>query len=88
MQNVSPLSLTLPVYLVFIFIINGSPGGSVVENPSAIAGDVRDMSSVPGLGRSPREGNGYPLQYLCLEYPMDREPGGLQSMGSQRVRHD
>ena len=34
------------------------------------------------------EGNGNPLQYSCLENPMDRGPGGLQSMGSQRVRHD
>ena len=34
------------------------------------------------------EGNGNPLQDSCLENPMDREPGGLQSMGSQRVRHD
>ena len=34
------------------------------------------------------EGNGIPLQYSCLENPMDGEPGGLQSMGSQRVRHD
>ena len=72
MQNVSPLSLTLPVYLVFIFIINGSPGGSVVENPSAIAGDVRDMSSVPGLGRSSGGGHGNPLQYSCLENPVNR----------------
>ena len=72
MQTVSPLSLTLPVYLVFIFIINGSPGGSVVENPSAIAGDLRDMSSVPGLGRSPGRGHDIPLQSSCLENPMDR----------------
>ena len=42
----------------------------------------------PGLGRSPGEGNGYPLQYSCLESPMAEEPGGLQSMGSQRVGHD
>ena len=43
----------------------------------------------PGLGRSPGEGNGNPLQYSCLENPMDtEEPGGLQSMGSQRVGHD
>ena len=60
----------------------------MVENPSAIAGDVRDMSSVPGLGRSPGRGHDIPLQSSCLENPMDREPGGLQSMGSQRVRHD
>ena len=38
-----------------------------------------------GRGRPPGEGNGYPLQYSCLEKSMDKEPGGLQSMGSQRV---
>ena len=36
---------------------------------------------------SPREGNGYPFQYSCLENPIE-EPGGSQSMGSQRVGHD
>ena len=41
----------------------------------------------PGLGRSPREGNGYPLQYSCLENPMEEETGGLQFMESQRIRH-
>ena len=41
-----------------------------------------------GLGRSPGEGNGNPLQYSWLKNPMDREPGGLQSMGSQRIGHD
>ena len=45
----------------------------------------RRWGSVPGLGRSSGEGNGYPLQYSCLENSMDR--GGLQSMGSQRIRH-
>ena len=43
--------------------------------------------SIPGLGRSPGKGNGYPLQYSCLEN-FTEEPGGLQSMGSQRVGHD
>ena len=47
-----------------------------------------DLGLIPGLGRSPEEGNGYPLQYSCLENPMDRKPGGLQSMGSNRVGHD
>ena len=37
---------------------------------------------------SHREGNGTPLQYSCLENPMDGEPGGLPSMGSHRVGHD
>ena len=50
----------------------GFPGDAVVKNPPANAGDVRDMGSVPGLGKSPREGNGTPLQYSCEENPMDR----------------
>ena len=51
--------------------------------------NVRDLGSIPGLGRFPGEGNGNPLQYSCLENPMG---GGawcrLLSMGSQRVGHD
>ena len=43
-----------------------------VKNPPANAGVVRDTSSIPGLGRSPGGGNGNPLQYSCLENPMDR----------------
>ena len=39
----------------------------VVKNPPANAGDIRDTGSIPGLGRSPREGHGNPLQYSCLE---------------------
>ena len=50
----------------------GFPGDAVVKNPPANAGDVRDMGSVPGLGKSLREGNGTPLQYSCVENPMDR----------------
>ena len=60
----------------------------VVKNPPASAGDVRDMGSIPGLGRSPGEGNGNPLQYSCLENTMDRGVHRLQSKGSHRVRHD
>ena len=45
------------------------PGGSVVKNPPANAGDV---GSIPGSGRSPEEGNGDPLHYSCLGNPMDR----------------
>ena len=44
----------------------------VVKNPPVNAGDVRDTNSVPGLGRSPVDGNGSPLQYSCLESRMDR----------------
>ena len=45
----------------------------VVKNPPTNAGDIRDVSSIPGLERSPGGGNGTPLQYSCLENPMDRE---------------
>ena len=45
----------------------------VVKNPPANARDIRDMSLIPGLGISPLEGNGNPLQYSCLENSMDRE---------------
>ena len=44
----------------------------MVKNPPANAGDARDAGSIPGSGRSPAEGNGYMLQYFCLENPMDR----------------
>ena len=53
-------------------LLEGFPGGSVVKNPTTNAGDTGDVSSVPGLGRSPGEGNGNPLQYSCLGNLMDR----------------
>ena len=49
--------------------------------PACNAGD-------PGLGRSSGVGNGNPLQYSCLDNPMDRGAGGLQSIGLQRVQRD
>ena len=53
----------------------------VVKNPSANAGDIRDAGSIPGLGKSPGEGHGNPLQYSCQENPWTEEPGVLQFMG-------
>ena len=47
----------------------GFPSGSMVKNPLAI---VEDLDLIPGLGRSPGEGNGSPLQYSCLENSVDR----------------
>ena len=44
----------------------------MVKNPPGNAGDIRDVASIPGLGRSPGEANGLPLQYSCLENPTDR----------------
>ena len=43
-----------------------------VKNPPANAGDIRDVRSIPELGKSPGEGNGCPFYYSCLENPMDR----------------
>ena len=58
----SPGGDPIPVFL-------GFPGGSHGKESACKVGD---LGSVPGLGRSPGEGNGYPLQYSCLENPMDR----------------
>ena len=44
----------------------------MVKKPPANAGDIRDMGSIPGLGRSHGGGHGNPFQYSCLENPMDR----------------
>ena len=52
-------------------MIRASQAVPVVKNPPANAGDIRDASSNPGLGRSPGGGRGNPLQYSCLENPMD-----------------
>ena len=54
----------------------------MVKNLLANAGDIKDVSSVPGLGRSPVKGNGNPLQYSYLENPMDR---GAQQATVQSV---
>ena len=54
----------------------------MVKNPPANAGDVRNAGSIPGLGRSPGGEHGNPLQYSCLENPMEEESGGLQSIKS------
>ena len=60
----------------------------MVKNLPASAGDVKDTGLVPGLERSPGEGNGNRLQYSCLENPMDGGAWWPQSTGSQRVGHD
>ena len=54
-----------------VYSLCGFRGGSVVKNPPANAGDARDAGWLPGLERSPAEGNDYPLQYSCLENPID-----------------
>ena len=60
----------------------------MVKNPPAGAGDIRDVGSIPRLGRSPGWGHGNPLQYSCLENPMGREAWRATVLGSQRVGHN
>ena len=50
--------------------------------------ELRDVGLIPGWGRSPGGGNDNPLQYSCLKNPTAEKPGGLKSMGLQRVGHD
>ena len=72
------------VALICIFLI--TPGGS---DGKASVYNAGDLGLIPGSGRFPGEGNGNPLQYSCLENPMDRGAWcRLLSMGSQRVGHD
>ena len=73
-------------YLHTLWYHRASQVALVVKHLSANVGDARDVSSIPGSGRSPGVGNDNPLQYSWLENSMDR--GTLQSMGQQRVRHD
>ena len=60
----------------------------VVKNPPASAADFRDLGLIPGSGRSPGEGDGNPLQYSCLENPVDRGAWRATVQGSHRVGHD
>ena len=57
----------------------------MVKNLPASAGEARDVSSVPGLGRPFRVGNGNPLQYSCLG---QRSLAGYSPWGHKRVRHN
>ena len=63
----------------------GFPAGSAGKESACNAGD---LGSIPGLGRSPEEGNSYAFQYSGLENPMDRGAWQATVHGSQRVRHD
>ena len=61
--------LTSPAFNGWIEEVEGFPGGSVVKNPPT---NAEDVGLILHSGRSPEEGNGYPLQYSCLGNPMDR----------------
>ena len=65
--------------------MGGFPSSSAGKESTCNAGD---MGSISGLGRSPGEGNGNPLQYSCLENPMDRRTWQATVHGVARVGHD
>ena len=80
---------SVPTGIVVIVVTNwASLMSQLVKNPSANAGDARDVDLIPGWGRSPGERNGNPLQYSCLENPMDRGAWWAKFTGSQRVGQD
>ena len=69
------------------FRITGASQVALVgKNPPANAGDIRDVGSISGSGKSPGEGTH--LRILAWRIPWAEEPGGLQSLRSKRVRHD
>ena len=59
--------------------IQGFPGSTSAKNTPANAGDIRDVGSIPGSGRSLSGDHGNPLQWSCLEIPWTEKPGGLHS---------
>ena len=70
------------MYILFYYYFRGGSDGK------ASAYSVGDPGSIPGLGRSPGEGNGNHSSILACKIPWMEEPGRLQSMGSQRVGYD
>ena len=85
--NTSGQACNTPMWddIMSFFWVAGSPDVSVVKNLSSNAGDE---GLIPGWGRSPGEGNGYPLPYSCLGNPMDRQTWWATIHGVQRVRYD
>ena len=80
MENQTSQNISLSQILIRA---KGFPGGLDGKESACKAGD---LDSIPGSGRSPGEGNGYPLQYSCLKNSMDR--GGLADLELQRVIYD
>ena len=62
-----------------------SPVAPVVKNPPANSGDTRDVGLISGLGKSSGGGHGNPLQYPCLENPMERGPVGYSPWGRKEL---
>ena len=72
-EQVASRSISLYIYIhIYIYIYIGFPIGTSGKEPPASFGYIRDVGSIPGLGRSSGGGHGNALQYSCLENPMDR----------------
>ena len=71
--------------MVNIHLLSGFPGGSMLKNLPANAGDMGDASLISGSGRSPGVRNGTHTSILAQEIPWTEEPGRLQSIGLQRI---
>ena len=88
----TPQNIAIKIYFSVNFDVSTITWASqvvlVVKNLPAKAGDIRDMGSIPGSGRSPGGGHGNPLQYSCLENSMDRGAWQALSIGLQRIGHD
>ena len=72
---------------IFLNYLQGFPDGSPVKNLPAMQEttyNAGDTGSIPGLGRSPGEGSDNPLQYSCLENPMDRRAGRARVQSRER----
>ena len=83
--DLGDLRNVLPFCFIICKMYEAFLGGSDGKESAYNSGD---LGLIPGSGRSPGEGNGYPLQYLAWRIPWTEEPGGLQSMGLQRVGHN
>ena len=82
-----PVYSSISRVTIYCFLIHdkGFPGDSDSKESACNAGD---LGLIPGLERSPGEGNGNPLQYSCLENSMDRVAWRATIHGSQRIRHN
>ena len=83
-----PYSFKIRIVILFYVEVElslGFHGSSAGKESTYNAGD---LGLIPGLGRSPGGGHGNPLQYSCMENAWTEKPGGLQSLGSQRVGYD
>ena len=81
----NPGSLAQVCFSNMALYCQGFPGGSDSKESAC---NARDLDLIPGSGRSPGEGMATHSSILAWRIPWTEEPGGLQSMGSQRVRHD